>query len=156
MNRSILALLILSGLALSSARAQENDEARKLAEKLTTAGAATFDTKDARAMAAYYVEDALLITVSKDKETGAVKTETKHGRADIEAFYRELFKDGGTIHSKNTVEHARRIAPEILLISGVFEPELGGDLKVPFSQVRVRQGEKWQIQTMQIFLVPKD
>ena len=155
MNRLAIAAATVALLA-SPARA-EDDDATKLAVKLTTAGAATFDTKDARAMAAYYTDDAQVLVTSKDKDTGAIKTEVKRGRGEIEDFYRELFKDAGTIHSKNTVTHARRIDPDLLLIGGDFQPDLvGSDVKVPFVQVRVRQGDKWLIANLQIFIVPKD
>jgi hypothetical protein len=56
-------------LALSAARADEpSDEALQFAQRLTTAGAAAFDTKDAKAMAAYYTDAAQLFIVSTDKD----------------------------------------------------------------------------------------
>jgi len=149
--------LAIAALALLASPARAEDEATKLAVKLTTAGAATFDTKDAKAMAAYYTDDAQVLVVSKEKDTGAIKTEAKRGRGEIEDFYRELFKDAGTIRSKNTVTHARRIDPDLLLIVGDFQPDLvDNDFKLPFVQVRVRQGDRWLISSLQIIIVPKD
>jgi hypothetical protein len=64
---NLVALTLL--LALSVARADEpSDEALQFARRLTTAGAATFDTKDAKAMAAYYTDAAQLYIVSTDKD----------------------------------------------------------------------------------------
>lgn len=156
MSRVLIAALIALA-PLASAGADEPDEATKLAVKLTTEGAATFNTKDARAMAASYLEDAQLAIVTKEKDTGTVKSETKSGRAAIEDFYRDLFKDAGTVQSKNVVEYARRLDADILLVAGIFYPDLTSDgLKVPFVQVRQRQGEKWVISSMQIFMVPQN
>ncbi len=82
------------------ARSQDSDEARKLAEKLTTEGAATFVTKNAPAMAGFYAENAQLMMISKEKGTNEVKVETRKGRAEIEGFYRHLFE-----HAKVLTEH---------------------------------------------------
>jgi hypothetical protein len=156
MNRITIAALLLT-LGATAAPAQDADDAMKLAVKLTTEGAATFNTKDAQAMAAYYAEDAQLDVVSKDKDTGEIKTETKSGRAAIEEFYRDLFKDAGTIQARNTVEYARRLDPDVLVIAGFFEPDLTNDgLRVPFYQVRHRRGEKWLMASLRIFILPEN
>lgn len=157
MNRLMLAALVVLLPVSRFARADDAAEATKLAVKLTAAGAATFDTKDARAMAASYLEDAQLEIVSKDKDTGAIKSENRSGRAEIEDYYRELFKNAGAIHSRNEVEYARRVDPDLLVIAGVFHPDLTSeDLKVPFVQVRQRHGEKWLISRIQIFVVSQN
>ncbi len=157
MRHPISAALALL-LALSAARADApRDEPMKLAQRLTTVGAATFDTQDAKAMAAYYTEDAQVFLVSREKDKHEVKTEVKRGRAEIEEFYQSLFKDDGTIKSKNTVELARLIDPDVLLIDGSFElnPNAADSLKLPFHQVRVKQGDRWLMSSLQIFIVPE-
>jgi hypothetical protein len=155
MKRALMGVLALL-IVIPQSRAEDNDEAMKLAVKLTTDGAATFDTKDAKAMAAYYTEDAQITVISKEKDTGTIKTEYKRGRGEVEEFYQTLFKDAGTINAKNTVEYARRIDPDVLLISGVFQPNTADRLKVPFHQVRVRQGDKWLMTNLQIYIVPQE
>ena len=66
------------------------DEAKKIAVKITTEGAATFDTQNASAMAAYYAEDARLSLVIRSNE--GFKTEYHNGRAEIENAYDKLFE----------------------------------------------------------------
>ncbi len=154
MNRRIPRLLALAALALaSSASALADDEpARKLAEKVTTEGAAIFDTFDARAMAATYADDAVL-TVYK-KEEGKLVREAREGRAAVEAAYTELFKNPETIKSRNTVEHARLVSPDVLVIDGVFDTNTlkPDSIKVPFHQVRREKDGKWAIANMEIYL----
>jgi len=145
-------LTLVFALLLAPASADNAEDATKLAAKLTTDGAANFDRKDTKALAESYTEDATLTYVSKDKDSGRSKTESKRGRAEIQESYEGLFKDSGTIHSKNTVAYARLIDPDVLLITGDFEPGLNqDDLKVTFVQVRLRQDDKWLISSMQIF-----
>jgi hypothetical protein len=139
-------------LAFSPARADEEGEAMKLAQKLTTEGAATYDTKDAKAMAAYHTEDSTVTIYSKDKDTGQVKLDVKRGRAEIEQLYADMFKNAGTIKSKNTVELARLIEDEMLVIYGTFQPDINDQIRVQFFQVRVKQGEKWLMTNVQLFL----
>ena len=141
-------------LVLCAAQPVAADEAMDLAVKLTTEGAATFDTKDAKAMAAYYLDDATVTLTSKDKNTGEIKTDVKKGKAEIEQLYQDLFKDGKTTKSKNTVELARLIDSSILVIYGTFNPDVNGDLAVQFFQVRVKQGEKWMMSSVQLVLGP--
>jgi hypothetical protein len=130
------------------------DDATQIAVKLTTDGATNFDRKDAKTLAESYTEDAMLTLVVKEKDSDGLKTEIKRGRGEIQASYESLFKDAGVIHSHNTVEHARRINDNILVITGVFEPGLFNDaIKVAFVQTRVRQNDKWLISNMQIFLL---
>ena len=145
---------ILLMLFLPAPLADNADEATKIAAKLTTEGAANFDRKDSKTLAESYTEDAALTLVSKDKDTGGIKTDSKRGRGEIQGFYDSLFKDAGTVHSKNTVEHARRINDDILLITGVFEPSIPAEtIKVAFVQIRVRQDDKWRISNIQLFLL---
>jgi hypothetical protein len=130
------------------------DEAVNLAKKLTEEGAATFNTANAKAMAAYYTEKAIVFLQTKD-ENGGLSVKEYDGRGEIERFYADIFKDPGTIQAKNTVEYAKLLAPDILVIAGTFEPNLAAanPLKVPFYQVRVKQGDKWLIDNLRIFVV---
>jgi hypothetical protein len=131
------------------------DEATKLAVKLTEQGAATFDTLNARAMADYYLEDAQIDLVSKNDE--GIKTEVHKGRAEIEKFYAKLFEKPETIRSRNTVEYARFLSPEVLVIAGTFDVNTlkPDSIKVPFYQVRVKNGDRWLMSYVRIFILPK-
>jgi len=131
------------------------DEATALAVKLTEQGAATFDTFNAKAMADYYLEDAEIALVSK--EEGGLKIQTQKGRAEIEKFYADIFKRPETIKSRNTVEYAKLIAPNVLVIAGTFDTNtLKPDSpKVPFYQVRVKKGDQWLMSSVRIFVLPR-
>jgi len=131
------------------------DEATALAVKLTEQGAATFDTFNAKAMADYYLEDAEIALVSK--EEGGLKIQTQKGRAEIEKFYADIFKRPETIKSRNTVEYAKLIAPNVLVIAGTFDTNtLKPDSpKVPFYQVRVKKGDQWLMSSVRIFVLPQ-
>lgn len=133
---------------------QPADEAMKLAVKLTEEGAATFDTYNAKAMADYYTEDAEIALTTR--EDGGLKVETHKGKAEIEKAYQEIFKNPETIKSKNTVEYAKFLAPDILVLAGTFDINtLKPDSpKIPFYQVRVKQGDKWLMSSLKIFFVP--
>ncbi|MCA1685481.1 MAG: hypothetical protein LC745_05750, partial [Planctomycetia bacterium] len=87
-RKSLSALAAGLALVLTNAAADApGDDARKVAAKLTAAGAALFDARDAKSLALTYAEDARLEIISKDKDTGELKTETKVGRPEIEAYY---------------------------------------------------------------------
>jgi ketosteroid isomerase-like protein len=130
------------------------DEATKLAVKLTEEGAAVFDTFSARAMADFYAEDAEIAIVTRGDE--GLKVQTHKGKAEIEKAYAELFKKPETIKSRNHVEYAKFLAPDILVIAGTFElNSLKPDSpKIPFYQVRMRSGDRWLMSSLKIFFVP--
>ena len=147
---------ILLGLfPVVSACGQDGDEAMKLAKKLTEEGATTFNTANAKAMAAYYTEDAKIFFETRNDSGFSVKE--YNGRDEIEKCYADVFKDPTTIRSKNTVEYAKLLAPDMLVIAGTFEPNLldPKPIKVPFYQVRVKQGDKWLMSSLRIFFVPE-
>ena len=131
------------------------DEATALAVKLTEEGAATFDTFNAKAMTNSYLEDGEIALVSK--EEGGLKVKYHKGRAEIEQGYAEMFKKPETIKSKNTVEYAKLIAPEVLVIAGTFDLNtLKPDSpKLPFYQVRVKKGDQWLMSSVRIFVLPR-
>jgi ketosteroid isomerase-like protein len=151
--------LVFASAVFTTARTFGEDppanEAMKLATKLTDEGAATFSKADAKAMAAYYTDDAIVFLQSKNDEGHSVKQ--YDGRAEIEGLYADLFKERETIRAKNTVEYAKLLASDLLVIAGTFEPNqlAAKPLKVPFYQVRVKQGEKWLIRSLRIFVLPE-
>lgn len=156
-NIIVAALTIIGGLLLAAPSFGEDppaDEAMKLARKLTDEGAATFSKADAKAMAAYYTEGAIIFLQSKKDGEHSVKE--YDGRTEIEKLYVDLFKNPETIRAKNNVEYARLLAPDVLVIAGTFEPNqlAAKPMKVPFYQVRVKQGEKWLINSLRIFVMP--
>jgi hypothetical protein len=142
-------------MATSPVRAEDSpasrNEAMQLATKLTAVGAATYDSHDAAAMAAYYTAHARVKMVSKDEE--GYKVTLYNGRAEIEKLYAGLFKNDHPTHAKNTVEYARFIAPDMLLITGTFEPD-AGSIKVPFVQMRVNHNGQWLMNDLTIFVLP--
>lgn len=153
--RSVAIFTILFTLPVS-AKAQ-NEAAKNLAQDVLNKGSAVFDTRDAPAMAATYTEDAQILWYEKHDDTGEIKLNTKTGRAEIESLYKDLFKDQTEkTTSKNTVEFARFAKPDVLIIQGVFQPNVDKPGKFPFVQVRVKQGEKWLMKTLQIFIMSDD
>lgn len=152
---SSAATCLAVALAAAPALADDSD-ARKIAEKVTTEGAALFDTFDARAMAATYAEDAVL-TVFK-KEDGKLVREVREGRAAIEAGYAEVFKNPETVKSRNMVDRARLLSHDVLTIDGTFDVNTlkPDSVKVPFHQVRRAKDGKWAIASMEIYLLPAD
>ena len=157
MNRSIVMILgfLLCACLIHPGQAQENEEAMTLARKLTEEGARTFKTADAKAMAAYYVEDARMYLPEQGKRRDSEKEYS--GRGEIKKFYADIFKNPGTIQAKNAVDYVRRLGPDILVIAGTFVPNEAADkpLKVPFYQVRVKRGDRWLIHRLRIFVLPE-
>jgi hypothetical protein len=132
--------------------AQEKD-AKAVAQEVLDKGSALFDTRDAAAMAATYTEDAQLLWVDKDNSTGEIKVSVKKDRSEIESLYRDLFKDATEkTTSKNTVEFARFVAPDLMVIQGVFQPNVDKPAKFPFVQMRVKQGDKWLLKNLQLYV----
>ena len=105
MRRTNTFLTLLFTLSFALVARAEDKDAKSLAQDLLDKGAASFDKRDAAAMAATYTEDAQLEWIEKDSASGAIKIDTKKGREEIEALYRDLFKDSKeATTSKNTVE----------------------------------------------------
>jgi ketosteroid isomerase-like protein len=156
MTRLTIVALAVLVLVLPTARAQDtsssSEQAMYLAKKITTEGAAAFDKHDAKLMAANYMEEAVVTLMGKD-QTGYKVTPYK-GRAEIERLYRDVFKGSHETQSRNIVEFAQLVAPDVLVIYGTFEPNKG-DMKLPFQQVRVKQGEKWLISSLRVFVLPQ-
>jgi hypothetical protein len=130
------------------------DEATKLAIKLLEDGAAVFDTFSAKAMADFYQEDAEVALVTR--EDSGLKVQSYKGKAEIEKFYADLFKKPETIKSKNHVEYAKFLAPDILVIAGTFDTNTlkPDSQKIPFYQVRIKSGDKWLMSSVRVFFMP--
>jgi hypothetical protein len=154
MKRSaIFALLFVVPI---SVRADDKD-AKMVAQNVLDKGAALFDTRDAAAMAATYTEDAQLLWIDKDSSSGEIKVSVKKDRAEIESLYRDLYKDAKEkTTSKNTVESARFIGADLMVIHGVFQPNVDKNGKFPFVQTRVKQGDKWLIKILQLYVIAQD
>jgi hypothetical protein len=134
---------------------QEKD-AKGVAQELLNKGALLFDKHDAAAMAETYADNARVTWVEKDKDTGKYKFETKDGRAEIEKLYRGLFENSTEkTTSRNTVEFAKFISSNLMVIEGTFEPKIDQG-KYAFTQERVKQGDRWLIQTLRIYVVFPD
>ncbi len=124
-------------------------EAAQIAEKFLKAGSDLFDAKNAAGLANTYTENGeIMIVGGKD---GEITEDIKAGRAEVEKFYAEVFKDKGAIDSENTVEFARLIAPDILVVHGKFQPNTG-EARLPFVQLRVKQGDRWLMSKLWLFL----
>jgi hypothetical protein len=152
---SLLAVALTLGLSLA-ARAEDQD-AKALAQDILEKGAALFDKRDAAAMAATYTEDAQLEWIEKDSAAGGIKIDVKKGREEIEAVYRDLFKDAKeATTSKNTVEYAKFIGSGLMVIEGDFQPNAASEAKFHFVQLRLKQGDKWLMRSLQLFVIGKD
>ncbi len=153
-----VAALGLVGLLTLGAWAQIPDPAMELARKLTDQGARTFNTASAKDMVAYYTDDAKITLEGRDQNGFSIKEYAS--RDEIEGLYKEMFKDKnpGSIAARNTVEYAKLLAPDMLVIAGVFEPDTNAPspLKVPFYQVRIKKGDHWLISSLRLFVVGKE
>ncbi|MHB1555869.1 MAG: sigma-70 family RNA polymerase sigma factor [Isosphaeraceae bacterium] len=124
-------------------------EAEQIAEKFLKAGEKLFDAKDAAGLANTYSENGEILLIGE--KDGEITEDIKAGRPEVEKFYTEVFKDKGTIDSENTIEFARLIAPDILVVHGRFRPNTG-EAKLPFVQLRVKHGDKWLMSKLWLFL----
>jgi ketosteroid isomerase-like protein len=137
---------------------QDDDaKAKTLAQEILDRGAALFDTRDAAAMAATYVDDAEIIVIKRATDSNRVVLEITRGRTDIEKAYAGIFKDRQPEHKcRNTVETARFLGPNLLLIHGRFALDREQSDIGQFVQIRAREneGDPWKIVTMQLTLLP--
>jgi len=134
-----------------------DDDARALALAKDTLdrGAALFDKRDAAAMAATYVETAQIIVIKRASDTDRIVVEPTNGRAAIEKAYADIFKDRLPEHrSRNTVEAARFLSPDLLLIRGRFAMNRDQGDSVQFVQIRAREGDDWKVVSMQLMELP--
>jgi hypothetical protein len=151
MKRLIIFAIVLA--VPISLRADEKD-AKLVAQGVLDQGSALFDSRDAAAMAATYTDDAQQLWIGKDRSTGEITLTIKKNRSEIESLYRDLFKDAKEkTTSKNTVEFARFLSPEVMVIYGVFQLNIAKPDKFPFVQTRVKVGDKWLMKTLQLYVV---
>jgi hypothetical protein len=153
----ILAALLFAALPFASfADDKKREDPKTLAQKLLDEGAKEFNRKDARVMARFYTEDAEARLISKENDASGFKTETYRGRAEIEEMYGKVFKGDEKADARNTVEYARYLGDGLILITGLFEPQITGKIKLEFVQIRQKDGDQWQIRDMQVFLKSTD
>lgn len=154
MNASRWLIVAVWLLTPAVVQAQDDPQARRLAQEILDEGSALFDTRDAVAMAATYTGDARITLFARDDNQDGYKVETREGRTQIEALYRELFGNRtDRTTSKNTVQYARRIGADLLVIHGEFAPDVGQSSAWPFVQVRRKQGDKWLMMSLELFLI---
>ncbi len=128
-------------------------EALEISQKVLGRGAAIFDRKDAAAMGNTFDDNAKLRLITRDDSTGTVREESRSGRFAIESFYRDLFDNDLVIVSKNEVEYARLVQPDLLLIAGTFQIKADDDVsRYPFVQTRVLRDERWLVREMRVFV----
>jgi hypothetical protein len=145
-------VILFLAFLLPTAAPAADQNAKQLAQAILTKGAALFDTRDAAAMAATYAEIAEVTAYSKDNDTGALKTGTERGRADIQKAYADLFKNRSpSTHCRNVVEDAHFVGSDLLVIRGTFVLDVADEHPIPFIQVRTKQGDKWLILNLQLF-----
>ena len=145
------ALLFVAG----AVRAADED-ARRVAQEALDTGAALFDARDAAGLAASYTPDAEICVVTRDKDSGGFTTQTIRGRQAIQQKYQDLFKGAqGKAKSKNHVEFAHFVRPDLMAIHGHFQPDASKEGDIPFVQVRAQDGDQWLLMNLQLFLVPE-
>jgi hypothetical protein len=155
--RSLTFLAIALTLCFSHSAQAEDTDAKTLAQDVLDKGAALFDKHDAVAMAATYTEDAQLQWVEKDSAAGGIKIETRKGREEIESLYRDFFKDQKeATTSKNTVEFARFISPDLMVVHGAFQPNVANEARFQFVQLRYKKDDKWMLKSLTLFVIAKD
>ncbi|HEX8201909.1 MAG TPA: hypothetical protein VF590_15640 [Isosphaeraceae bacterium] len=149
------ALLSAALLLLPVAAGADDQDPKRLAQEILDKGAALFDARDAAKLAATYTQDGEIGLVAKDPDSGTYRTQTTRGRQAIERAYQTLFKDGrGEAKSRNHVEFAHFLAPDLLLIHGHFQPDTNQEGKFPFVQLRTKRDDQWLLMGLQLFVVP--
>ena len=129
-------------------------EAEEIAEGFLKAGSDLFDAKDAAGLAATYSVDGEIHLINQD-QAGGYADEVKYGRGEVESFYAQMFRDAGGIDSANTVEFARLIAPDLLVVHGRFRVH-PAKKELPFVQMRVKQGDDWLLSKLWLFLAAEE
>jgi hypothetical protein len=154
-NQFLFAIILL--LAPTAALGQDDDaKAKALAKDILDRGATLFDKRDAAAMAATYTETAEIIALKRDSTSDRIETEIRRGRAAIEELYASVFKDRLPEHrSRNTVDDARFLTPDLLLIRGRFAMNREQSDVGQFVQIRTREGDEWKVVTMQLIELPR-
>ena len=120
-----------------------------------TEGAATFDKFNAKAMAAYYLDDAEIALVTRDDDTS--KVQNYIGRERDREVLRRLVQEARNDQVKEHRRIRQAACPDILVIAGTFDTNtLKADSpKIPFYQTRVKEGDKWLMSSLRIYFLPK-
>ena len=148
--------LLSAVLLLPIAARADDEDARRVAQEVLDKGASLFDARDAAALAATYTVDAEICVVGQDQGSRSYKTQVIRGRQAIENAYQTLFKgQQSQAKSKNHVEAAKLIRPDLLAIYGRFQPDASQEGNIPFIQVRTKDGDKWLMMSLQLFIVPE-
>jgi hypothetical protein len=161
MRRCLLFATALFAFPSALAVAGPHDDARACteAQALLDKGAALFDSRNAAAMAATYIEDGTIVAIKRQHNAsrGEVELQSFRGRAEIEKGYADIFKERAPEYrSRNTVDFARYLGPNLLLIHGRFALNRDQGYSIQFVQVRARVGADWKIVSMQLAPLEKD
>ena len=161
MRKCLLFIAALSALPSALVLAGPDDDARAGTEAraLLDKGAALFDSRNAAAMAATYIEDGSIVVIKRQHNAtrGEVELQSFHGRAQIESGYADVFKElAPEYRSRNTVDFARYLGPNLLLIQGRFALNRDQGDSIQFVQVRARVDADWKIVSMQLAPLAKD
>lgn len=161
MRRCLLSIAALLALPSALALAGPDDDARAgtEAQALLDKGAALFDSRNAAAMASTYIEDGSIVVIKRQHNAsrGEVELQSFHGRAQIEKGYADVFKERAPEYrSRNTVDFARYLGPNLLLIQGRFALNRDQGDSIQFVQLRARVDADWKIVSMQLAPLAKD
>lgn len=134
---------------------EDSARAKTLAQEILDKGSAIFDSRDAAAMADTFIDAAEILLIKRSSDSSGVEIEAYRGRQAIEKGYADLFKDRRPEHrSRNTVDDARFLNPNLLLIHGRFALDREQGDSIQFVQIRAREGDRWKVVTMQLMELP--
>ena len=157
-SRSLFTVALLA-FPSAQALADPDDGARAEAQAILDKGEALFDTRNAAAMAATFTENGSIVVIKRQDNAsqGEVVLESFSGRAEIEKSYAKIFKERlPEHHAHNTVDFARHLGPNLLLIQGRFSLNRDQGDSIQFVQVRARVGSEWKIVSMQLAPLAKN
>lgn len=157
-NASLLAIALLAGVSGEGFA----DDVRNLAQRLVDENSVLVNAKDDASLAETFTEDATITLVCKDPDTGHYMVEVRDtgvNRWNIRQLYLDMHSGllpengpGKKIASKNIVEYASMIEPDLLVIHGYFQPWQDEAMRWPFIQVRRKHGDKWLTMSNRVFL----
>ena len=131
-----------------------DEDAKAEADRLTSESASVFNSGDAAAMAALFAPEATvgLSTTGPDGTKPAGKV--SRGRDEIEVFYRQVFEGPNQVQGQNTVDYARFIRPDLLILTGRFAMTADGKPLPPvtFTEVYRKTGDTWKAFDLRAFL----
>jgi hypothetical protein len=124
--------------------------ALSIARQVLTAGAAMVALGDDVGVAGQFVADGELVTKTL-KSSAPPEILIYRGEEQLRNWFKVVQGLRG-FAVVNSVEYARLVAPDLLYITGTLDltsPDLK-TTRLPFSQIRVQQGEMWKIINYQI------